>query len=266
MDQSGLPPLPAKLFFKIGEASVLCGVKPHVLRQWEQELPMLSPVRRQGNHRFYQHHELLLVRRIRELILEHGLTIDLVRARLDEGVRESLKTSVQVEMVGIGETLSEQLRVSPSLIYQLKPDQFEELICERLFAMGFEPCKVGSTNRKDGGIDIVFWPRIRTPIPFLCAAQVKHHRNPETKEGPSTVRDFAGVLSGHPFNAGLLVTNTSFSPDAEWFARKHAQLLRLRDFHDIQRWLVDTFDDPVEAREIPATIELCPGVVIKIRQ
>lgn len=79
-----LPPIPAKRYFTIGEVSELCGVKPHVLRYWEQEFNQLKPVKRRGNRRYYQHHEVLLVRRIRELLYNQGFTISGARNRLDE--------------------------------------------------------------------------------------------------------------------------------------------------------------------------------------
>lgn len=78
-----LPPIPAKRYFTIGEVSELCGVKPHVLRYWEQEFTQLKPVKRRGNRRYYQHHEVLLIRRIRELLYEQGFTISGARNRLD---------------------------------------------------------------------------------------------------------------------------------------------------------------------------------------
>ena len=78
-----LPPIPAKRYFTIGEVSELCGVKPHVLRYWEQEFAQLKPVKRRGNRRYYQHHEVLLIRRIRELLYEQGFTISGARNRLD---------------------------------------------------------------------------------------------------------------------------------------------------------------------------------------
>jgi DNA-binding transcriptional MerR regulator len=78
-----LPPIPAKRYFTIGEVSDLCGVKPHVLRYWEQEFTQLKPVKRRGNRRYYQHHEVLLIRRIRELLYEEGFTISGARNRLD---------------------------------------------------------------------------------------------------------------------------------------------------------------------------------------
>ena len=86
-----LPPIPAKRYFTIGEVSELCGVKPHVLRYWEQEFTQLKPVKRRGNRRYYQHHEVLLIRRIRELLYEQGFTINGARNRLDEGMGVGLK-------------------------------------------------------------------------------------------------------------------------------------------------------------------------------
>ncbi len=82
--RDSLPPIPAKRYFTIGEVSELCGVKPHVLRYWEQEFTQLKPVKRRGNRRYYQHHEVLLIRRIRELLYEQGFTISGARNRLDE--------------------------------------------------------------------------------------------------------------------------------------------------------------------------------------
>jgi DNA-binding transcriptional MerR regulator len=79
-----LPPIPAKRYFTIGEVSDLCGVKPHVLRYWEQEFTQLKPVKRRGNRRYYQHHEVLLIRRIRELLYEQGFTINGARNRLED--------------------------------------------------------------------------------------------------------------------------------------------------------------------------------------
>jgi DNA-binding transcriptional MerR regulator len=83
-----LPPIPAKRYFTIGEVSELCGVKPHVLRYWEQEFTQLKPVKRRGNRRYYQHHEVLLIRRIRELLYEEGFTISGARNRLDNAMSD----------------------------------------------------------------------------------------------------------------------------------------------------------------------------------
>jgi DNA-binding transcriptional MerR regulator len=81
--KSDLPQIPAKRYFTIGEVSDLCAVKPHVLRYWEQEFTQLKPVKRRGNRRYYQHHEVLLIRRIRDLLYEQGFTINGARHRLD---------------------------------------------------------------------------------------------------------------------------------------------------------------------------------------
>jgi|SRR3569623_745859 len=83
---NALPPIPAKRYFTIGEVSDLCGVKPHVLRYWEQEFTQLKPVKRRGNRRYYQHHEVLLIRRIRELLYDQGFTISGARNKLDSRI------------------------------------------------------------------------------------------------------------------------------------------------------------------------------------
>lgn len=96
--KSDLPPIPAKRYFTIGEVSDLCGVKPHVLRYWEQEFTQLKPVKRRGNRRYYQHHEVLLIRRIRGLLYEEGFTISGARNRLDE-ISEEMAAAAVVEEV-----------------------------------------------------------------------------------------------------------------------------------------------------------------------
>jgi DNA-binding transcriptional MerR regulator len=106
-----LPPIPAKRYFTIGEVSELCGVKPHVLRYWEQEFTQLKPVKRRGNRRYYQHHEVLLVRRIRELLYSEGFTISGARHRLEEAgdehsaVPDVTPESIRVELLNIAEIL-----------------------------------------------------------------------------------------------------------------------------------------------------------------
>jgi DNA-binding transcriptional MerR regulator len=109
LDQSNgngavLPEIPAKKYFAIGEVSELCGVKPHVLRYWEQEFTQLKPVKRRGNRRYYQREDVLLVRRIRALLYEQGYTIGGARLLLStEGVRQA----VIEETVMIQEMLDE---------------------------------------------------------------------------------------------------------------------------------------------------------------
>ncbi len=87
--EKALPSIPAKRYFTIGEVGDLCGVKPHVLRYWEQEFTQLRPMKRRGNRRYYQHHEVLMIRRIRDLLYDQGFTIS--------GARNKLQELVQVE-------------------------------------------------------------------------------------------------------------------------------------------------------------------------
>ena len=90
-----LPAIPAKRYFTIGEVSELCGVKPHVLRYWEQEFTQLKPMKRRGNRRYYQHHEVLLIRRIRDLLYDQGFTISGARNQLIDAVHAGAASSAQ---------------------------------------------------------------------------------------------------------------------------------------------------------------------------
>ncbi|MFA9949479.1 MerR family transcriptional regulator [Dentiradicibacter hellwigii] len=110
-----LPPIPAKRYFTIGEVSELCDVKPHVLRYWEQEFAQLKPVKRRGNRRYYQHHEVLLVRRIRELLYNQGFTINGARSQLDEADKNKSNPS-SITPEALGKTLrkiAELLKTDP---------------------------------------------------------------------------------------------------------------------------------------------------------
>ena len=109
-----LPAIPAKRYFTIGEVSELCGVKPHVLRYWEQEFTQLKPLKRRGNRRYYQHHEVLLIRRIRELLYEHGFTINGARNRLEEPL--PLTVSARAGGDGQQKTMTVPQPISPSNI------------------------------------------------------------------------------------------------------------------------------------------------------
>ncbi len=108
-----LPPIPAKRYFTIGEVSELCCVKPHVLRYWEQEFTQLKPVKRRGNRRYYQHHEVLLVRRIRELLYNEGFTISGARNRLEDSVLDDSETKETTSLT------PEQLRTELESIAEL---------------------------------------------------------------------------------------------------------------------------------------------------
>mgnify|MGYP006334563259 FL=1 len=98
---SELPPIPAKRYFTIGEVSELCGVKAHVLRYWEQEFTQLKPVKRSGNRRYYQHHEVLLIRRIRELLYGQGFTISGARNRLEDSSQPVSRAEVSDTAINV---------------------------------------------------------------------------------------------------------------------------------------------------------------------
>jgi len=128
-----LPGIPSKRYFTIGEVSELCQVKPHVLRYWEQEFSQLKPVKRRGNRRYYQHHEVLLIRRIRELLYEEGFTINGARHRLLEGkpISVSDKTAASVTprevVVKPTEAFADQAAAAMSLSPELRKELLEIL-------------------------------------------------------------------------------------------------------------------------------------------
>ncbi len=101
--EKSLPSIPAKRYFTIGEVSELCGVKPYVLRYWEQEFTQLKPMKRRGNRRYYQHHEVLLIRRIRDLLYDQGFTISGARNQLTEGAARGDMASFKQEALAAGE-------------------------------------------------------------------------------------------------------------------------------------------------------------------
>ena len=106
--QTKLPPIPDKRYFTIGETSDLCGVKPHVLRYWEQEFSQLNPVTRRGNRRYYQHKDMLLIREIRALLYEYGFTISGAQQQLNTG-KKRLPISYDQEITDAQDTLLEKV-------------------------------------------------------------------------------------------------------------------------------------------------------------
>jgi DNA-binding transcriptional MerR regulator len=114
--ETSLPSIPAKRYFTIGEVSELCGVKPHVLRYWEQEFTQLRPMKRRGNRRYYQHHEVLMIRRIRDLLYEQGFTISGARNKLQEIVQleREKKRAGEVMLSGLDE-LEDNLPIDAKL-------------------------------------------------------------------------------------------------------------------------------------------------------
>jgi hypothetical protein len=151
----------------------------------------------------------------------------------------------------------------PARISSLTPEKFQYLIADRLEQRDLAVQLVGRIYGKDGGVDIIAYPR--AGVPFLVAVQVKHHRTGRSTSVGS-VRDFHGSLTsgGLPFHIGLIVTNTTFSPDAQWFAEQNSRLIRLRDLRDLRRWLRDDYENEFEWREIPTKVKLAPGVEIEI--
>jgi len=172
----------------------------------------------------------------------------------------------RVELIDISKRLTERILNNPDEIYSIGPNEFEDLVLDRLTAMGLQPQRVGrNTYARDGGIDIIFCGPSRCTFPFLGAVQVKHHRSPLIKTGPAPIDQLVGVLGRGPFSAGIVITNTSFTPSARWVASQRPALLRLRDFADLMRWLKNNFTDEGEWRDIPEEIEVCPGLTVRIR-
>ena len=126
---SALPPIPAKRYFTIGEVSELCGVKAHVLRYWEQEFSQLKPVKRGGNRRYYQHHEVLLIRRIRQLLYEEGFTISGARGRLGQLAEQREGEEAKLPSA---KASSFQLSTLKSPLPMLKPSELRRELSEIL--------------------------------------------------------------------------------------------------------------------------------------
>jgi DNA-binding transcriptional MerR regulator len=127
--EKGLPAIPAKRYFTIGEVSELCGVKPHVLRYWEQEFTQLRPMKRRGNRRYYQHHEVLMIRRIRDLLYDQGFTISGARNKLQEivqGERDKRRAG-EVMLEGVEVIEVEESTFGESQFEDIPPDEREAI-------------------------------------------------------------------------------------------------------------------------------------------
>ena len=125
--EKALPAIPAKRYFTIGEVSELCGVKPHVLRYWEQEFTQLRPMKRRGNRRYYQHHEVLMIRRIRDLLYDQGFTISGARNKLQEIVQteRDKRRAGEVMLEGVEVIEVEDSAFPPS---EFAPNEFEDSV------------------------------------------------------------------------------------------------------------------------------------------
>jgi len=167
------------------------------------------------------------------------------------------------EIVDISPEILKMLADDPQLLFELNPKTFETLVCNRLEAMGYVVHQVGSsTFAKDGGIDIL--AASKEGIPYLIGVQAKHTTLPTKKIAPPVIRELAGAVGTHGLNAGLLVTNTTFTPDARWFAAQRPFLCQLRDFEDLSNWLKDNFLSELAWRRLPKEIQLYPGVAVKL--
>jgi len=174
--------------------------------------------------------------------------------------------SAEPYIVGLKQFDNDRLTLfanQPEKLHQLTPEQFQFLIANRLDELGLKVTIVGNINRKDGGIDIVAVPR--HGFPYLLAVQAKHHRK-NRKTPVSDVRDLNGVMqsANSMFHIGMIVTNTSFTADAQWFADNNSRLIRLRDNKDLCRWMRQDFINEAEYREIPKEITVAPGVTISV--
>lgn len=170
----------------------------------------------------------------------------------------------QVSFLDVTPQLLVLLRDNPEELRNLSPEQFEHVVAERIDRMGYDVQLTGRTNRRDGGIDLIAVPKIRTIGSFLMAAQIKHHRGDHTTSRPDVDRLLAWKDS--PFRIGLMVTNTSFSQDARWLADQvnNRAFLRLRDFEDLKRWLYGQFESEFDWRELPDVISLAPGITVEV--
>jgi hypothetical protein len=175
---------------------------------------------------------------------------------------KELTISPQIQWVDATQTVLNRLRRDWSEVYKFTPEQFETLVAGLLVTGGCGVERVGPSNQKDGGIDLVFWTRGAWPI--LGAAQIKHHRSENVKTGPRDVRELASIRNTLPFQMGVVVTNTTFTPDAEWYAKNHEGFLRLRNGSDIRDWIKRDFMDRELWQPTPKTIPLCPGVEIEV--
>ena len=172
-------------------------------------------------------------------------------------------TYVRADAIDIRQDMIPRLLRDPDAIYRLTAEEFEELVFDRLVAMDLQAFRMGPANRKDGGIDAVFWTR--GLLPMLGAVQVKHHRSPQAKVAPADVRGFAGAMEGHHFNVGLIITNTSFTDDAKHRAETGTTPILLRDGEVLRDWIADDFS--IEKLEfVSRNAEFCKGIEIRVPQ
>jgi len=163
--------------------------------------------------------------------------------------------SPRVLIVPASEQLISILKTDPTRLWELGPEQLEAFVAERLERMGFVVVQIGRTRTPDGGIDFVVCPRDPQPFPYLLAVEVKSHRD-GSSTSVSAVRNFYGAIQGLPVRGGVLITNTTFTMDARWFAEQRNHLITLRDFDHLSCWIRDDFALTEPLRDLPAVMHL----------
>jgi HJR/Mrr/RecB family endonuclease len=179
----------------------------------------------------------------------------------ESAIDGSAITSVRSDALDIRREIIPKLLSDWNNIYSLTPEEFEELVFDRLLAMELQPFRMGPANQKDGGIDIVFWTN--GALPILGAVQVKHHRKEDSKTGSEDVQKLKGAMDGYHFNLGLLITNTSFTSDAEHQAQKESSVIQLRDGAALKKWVAEDFVAE-KLNVVTRTIEFCRGRQINV--
>lgn len=180
-----------------------------------------------------------------------------VRPLTEVDSREDISEEQKIVIVHDVPKILEDLKNDINIIYKLSAEQFENFVCERLVAMGYGVEKTGKTYERDGGVDIIAWPKCLQGLKFLIAVQAKHSGKSTRKIGPQPVKDLTCTVSGSKdFVFGILVTNVWFTPHAEYFAEREKKIIRLRNFGHLKRWIMNDFTGDPELREVPNRIPL----------
>ena len=168
----------------------------------------------------------------------------------------------RVEVVDISPIILQRLKADPKRMHKLSPREFEDLIANWLRSMNLQVQQVGGTYSRDGGIDF-FALQDSWPIPVVLAVQVKHSRV-NRNVSSSVVRELTGAVDKPKISAGVIVTNTRFTPDAQWEARNARKIISLYDFEDLRRWLRDEVARDDVYDDLPPYIELADGLRVPI--
>lgn len=173
--------------------------------------------------------------------------------------------SLDVRVVDVTEHLLDAALRDSRTLFELGPLKFENLVAACLERQGLHVKSVGHTFARDGGFDLLFWPKNPLPFRFLGAVQVKFNKNPNKKTGAEVVRDFSGALARlGPIKAGIIVTNTGFTTPAEWEAQKATFPIDLRGYRDVLAWLFGSTGSDWKAGPLAKVIELGPGISISL--